>query len=117
MTDEKPQVDPKVAELTEKVNSLLSELEKEKAARVRVEKTNSIQKTWADFKDDGTLDLPTVEYVLKNYKPSTAAGKTNTSPAPTGGKKAFRTPLGMKDDVPDTVKAVMAGEAHVEDDA
>jgi len=70
--------DSQVSELTAKVNSLLEELAKERIARVRAEKVNSIAKQWTDFKDDGQLDLATVEWMLSNYKPATA--KTNGLP-------------------------------------
>jgi hypothetical protein len=122
MTDPQP-TDPKVDELTAKVNSLLEELAKEKVNSARIAKVAKINSKWTDFKADETMNSSDfydgVMYAVEHYKPAEVKQpKSNADPAPTGGSSKIRTPKGVMNsaDVDPSMLAIFNSNQPKEDD-
>jgi hypothetical protein len=122
MTDPQP-TDPKVDELTAKVNSLLEELAKEKVNSARIAKVAKINSKWTDFKADEIMNSSDfydgVMYAVEHYKPAEVKQpKSNADPAPTGGSSKIRTPKGVMNsaDVDPSMLAIFNSNQPKEDD-
>jgi hypothetical protein len=123
MTPEPPITDPKVDELTAKVNSLLDELAKEKVNSARIAKVAKINSKWTDFKASEDMNSSDfydgVMYAVEHYKPAEIKQpKSNADPAPTGGSTKIRTPKGVLNsaDVDPSMLAIIKPTESKEDD-
>jgi hypothetical protein len=103
MADPQPNIDELVEQnkdLTSKVNSLLDDLAKEKAARVRTEKVAKINALAPDCKVEDTWSPDFLDGLAYGYAHplSPAKGKTNAQPTPAeSSTKPLNLPPGCTD--------------------